>query len=195
MMILILGWEIGSCSSSDTRTIHRIEISAVKLSGSYRTCRQRLRTVPRASLPPHRSGLLGRYRAHRSSVHLGNVHQVREYGYTADQLKAATKAGAELPWGKAEEHDGGFWGGVGSFFVGIGEGFMDMVKGLGGLIGWGENGWSWSNAGHAWAGLGKFALAIGVYSNPASIIMDQVVGVPGFKRGEMGDTLLTPARA
>lgn len=118
-----------------------------------------------------------------------------EYGYTADQLRAATEAGAELPWGKAEEHDGGFWGGVGNFFVGIGEGFMDMVKGLGGLIGWGENGWSWSNAGHAWAGLGKFALALGVYGIPVvGPAVDQTVGVPGFKRGEMGDTLLAAGK-
>lgn len=117
-----------------------------------------------------------------------------EYGYTADQLKEATKAGADLPWGKPEQHDEGFWGGVKHFFGGVGDGFMDMVKGLGGLIGWGENGWSWSNAGHAWGGLGKFALAIGVYAVPGGNILDQAVGVPGFKRGEMNQTLVTAGK-
>jgi hypothetical protein len=123
----------------------------------------------------------------------GDKPKEGEYGYTADQLKEATKAGADLPWGKAEEHDEGFWGGVKHFFGGVGDGFMDMVKGLGGLIGWGENGWSWSNAGHAWGGLGKFALALGIYS-PAGAILDNTVGVPGFKRGEMGQTLLNAGK-
>ncbi|CAL99932.1 papain fold toxin 1 (glutamine deamidase) of polymorphic toxin system [Saccharopolyspora erythraea NRRL 2338] len=116
-----------------------------------------------------------------------------EFGYTKDQLNSALGEG--LPWGKAEEHDGGFWGDVGDFFVGIKDGAVQMVTDLGALIGYANGEWSWSTAGAAWKGLGTFALALGTYANPLAIVADQTIGLPGFKRGEMGGTLLNAGKS
>ncbi|MEU4767759.1 DNA/RNA non-specific endonuclease [Actinosynnema sp. NPDC023794] len=116
-----------------------------------------------------------------------------EYGYTADQLKAAK----ELPWGTAEEHDRGFLGDVGAFFSGVGESFMTMLGDLGALIGrdptTGE--WSWGTAGNAWKGVGTFALAVGVYIAPGGAMLDQTFGIPGFDRGAMGNLLLNAGKS
>lgn len=117
-----------------------------------------------------------------------------EFGYSKDQLNSAM-AGEGLPWGKPEEHDGGILGDVSDFFVGIKDGAVQMVTDLGALIGYSDGQWSWSTAGAAWKGLGTFALAIGTYSMPGGMTLDQSVGLPGFKRGEMGGTLLNAGKS
>lgn len=120
-----------------------------------------------------------------------------EYGYSADQLNAAAGQDKALPWGTTEEKDRGFWGDVGAFFGGIKDGAVGFVTGLGALIGrdptTGQ--WSWSMAGTAWKGLGTFALAAGVYAMPGGAQLDQTIGVPGMKRGQLGDTLLTAGKS
>jgi hypothetical protein len=120
-----------------------------------------------------------------------------EYGYRADQLNAAAGQDKALPWGTTEQKDRGFWGDVGAFFGGIKDGAVGFVTGLGALIGrdptTGQ--WSWSMAGTAWKGLGTFALAAGVYAMPGGAQLDQTIGVPGMKRGQLGDTLLTAGKS
>ncbi|ANN19468.1 hypothetical protein SD37_30190 [Amycolatopsis orientalis] len=83
----------------------------------------------------------------------------------------------------------GFWGKIGGFFVGIGEGAVDMFVGFAALAGYGDGHFSWDTFGTAWKGLGKFGLAVATYSTPGLAQLDQTVGIPGFERGAMGDTL------
>lgn len=120
-----------------------------------------------------------------------------EYGYTTEQLNAAAREEGALPWGHADKEDRGLLGDVGAFFGGVKDGFVGLVTGLGALIGrdptTGE--WSWSTAGEAWKGLGTFALAIGVYAVPGGARLDQTIGVPGFERGQLGDTLVTAGKS
>lgn len=132
------------------------------------------------------------YQADNGDGHLTGT----EYGYSATQLTDAAHQGANLPWGSDEKHDTGFWGDVGGFFGGMWDGAKQTVTGLGALIGYGDGHFSWSTAGTAWTGLGKFALAAGVYAMPAGvgIGLDQTVGIPGFKRGELGQTLATAGK-
>ena len=115
-----------------------------------------------------------------------------EYGFTADVLDAAAGEGGVLPWGSSEEHDRGFVGDVGAYFGGVGDSFTTMVGDLGSLIGRDPEtgGWSWSTAGTAWTGVGTFVYAVGIYSNPLTIMVDQTGGMPGFERGGAGDLLL-----
>jgi hypothetical protein len=120
-----------------------------------------------------------------------------EYGYTADQLNAAAGEDDALPWGKTEEKDRGLLGDVGAFFVGVKDGAVGFATGLGALIGRDPTtgDWSWGTAGTAWKGLGTFALAAGVYAVPGGAQLDQTFGVPGFERGQMGNTLLTAGKS
>ncbi|MBE1467639.1 hypothetical protein [Kibdelosporangium phytohabitans] len=127
----------------------------------------------------------------------GDEHRDKnEFGYTKDQLNSALASENGLPWGKPEEHDGGFWGDVGDFFVGIKDGFVQMITDLGALIGYADGKWSWETAGAAWKGLGTFALALGVYALPGGLgaALDQKVGIPGFGKGELGNTLLNAGK-
>lgn len=118
-----------------------------------------------------------------------------EFGYTRDQLNAALGGDQGLPWGKPEEHDGGLLGDVGDFFVGLKDGFVQAITDLGALVGYANGQWSWSTAGQAWKGLGTFALALGTYGTGLGIALDQTTGVPGFKRGEMGNLLLNAGKS
>lgn len=112
-----------------------------------------------------------------------------EFGFTREQLDTALEQGQELPWGSHAETDTGIVGGVW-------DGVKMFAGDLGALIGrdpvTGE--WSWSTAGTAWKGLGTFALALGTYAMPGGIAFDQTVGIPGFERGQMGDTLLAAGK-
>jgi hypothetical protein len=118
-----------------------------------------------------------------------------EFGYTAAQLDGAMGEKDALPWGTGEEHDRGFLGDVGSFFSGMWDGAKGFVGGLGALIGYSDGHFHWSTAGMAWKGLGTFVAALGYYSNPVGILLDQTTGVPGFKRGQFGETLLGAGKA
>jgi hypothetical protein len=124
-------------------------------------------------------------------------HQPGEYGYTADQLNAAARTNGALPWGSVHERDHGLLGDIGAFCGGIKDGAAGLVTGLGALIGRDPTtgGWSWATAGTAWQGLGTFALAVGVYAVPGGMQLDQAIGIPGFDRGAMGDTLLTAGKS
>ena len=124
-------------------------------------------------------------------------HQPGEHGYTADQLNTAARADGVLPWGSVDERDRGLLGDIGAFCGGIKDGAVGFVTGLGALIGRDPTtgGWSWATAGTAWQGLGTFALAVGVYAVPGGMQLDQAIGIPGFDRGAMGDTLLTAGKS
>jgi hypothetical protein len=122
--------------------------------------------------------------------HADNERQARGgYGYTAGQLEAAAHNGQNLPWGTDEQADRGLLGDVGAFFSGIWDGAKQLVTGLGGLIGYPGGQWSLANAGTAWQGLGTFAVAVGVYTQPTGMFLDDTTGVPGFTRGQLGRTL------
>ncbi len=140
--------------------------------------------------------ILALYSAKRYTAENGDgTVTATEFGYTAAQLDGAMGEKDALPWGTAEEHDRGFWGDVGSFFGGMWDGAKGFVSGLGALIGYSDGHWSWSTAGSAWTGLGTFALALGVYSMPGGAVLDQTFGVPGLKKGQLGDTLLGAGKA
>ncbi len=115
---------------------------------------------------------------------------------TADKSPPQTKEKDQGLLGDIGDFFGAAWNTVKSFGEGVWDGAVGFVTGLGGLIGrdptTGQ--WSWSAAGTAWEGLGKFALAVGAYSNPVGIIADQTVGVPGLKRGELGNALLNAGK-
>ncbi|WP_425458409.1 scabin-related ADP-ribosyltransferase, partial [Amycolatopsis rhizosphaerae] len=78
----------------------------------------------------------------------------------------------------------------------VGDGAKQFVLGLGGLIGYADGRWSWSNAGTAWKGMAKFGMAAFVFMEPTGIgrALDMSIGIPGFKRGEFGKTLLSAGK-
>ncbi|EMD26309.1 WXG100-like domain-containing protein [Amycolatopsis azurea] len=108
--------------------------------------------------------------------------------------KVGKPAGGETKQPKKPKSHG-FWGNIGEFFVGVWEGAVEMFVGFAALAGYSDRHFSWSTFGQAWKGLGQFGLAVATYTSPALAHLDQTVGLPGFERGAMGDTLKEAGKA
>lgn len=124
----------------------------------------------------------------------GKIDPATEFGYTADELRAAGHEDGAVPWGVVESYDRPWYADLGHAVLGLGDAVVDTVTGLGALIGYHDGSWSWSTAGTAWAGLGTFALAVGDYTLMGGAL-DRTGALPGFHRGQLGETLEAAGKA
>lgn len=117
---------------------------------------------------------------------------IDEYGYSAKELDAAANSKQGLPWGKPDQRDKPWyedaWDDLCSFGKGLViDGLWGTVKGLGNLVGLG----GWENFKNSWVGLEKLGLAL----TPGMVSLNEVVALPGLKRGELANTLVVTGKA